>query len=104
MRVACPLDRFCDLVASGRTQEIDPRALAWGHLGDDTKLEDFANVGLGPAESAEGDALLRLRPGHTYNFSNQEIERFATARVQLGKRRSPEAVQADGVPTPVRPL
>jgi UDP:flavonoid glycosyltransferase YjiC (YdhE family) len=94
MRVACSLDRFCDLVAPGRTEELDPRALAWGHLGGETRLEDFANVGLGPDESAEVDALLRLRPGDTYNFSNQEIERFATVRAQLGKRRSPEAARA----------
>jgi hypothetical protein len=57
-------------------------------------MEDFATVGLGPDERGEVDALLRLRPGHTYNFSHQEIERFASARAELEKRPSPEAARA----------
>jgi UDP:flavonoid glycosyltransferase YjiC (YdhE family) len=93
MRVVCPLDRFCELLASGRTLEIDPRTVAWGHLGDETRAEDFASAGLRPDESAEVDALLRLRPGDTYNFSNEEIERFDSARVRLGSSPSPEAAR-----------
>jgi UDP:flavonoid glycosyltransferase YjiC (YdhE family) len=94
MHIRCSLDRFCALSASGRTLEADPRAVAWGHLGTDTRAEDFAHMGVRSDESTEVDALLRLRPGRTYNFSTDEIERFNAARAQLGHSPSAEAARA----------
>jgi hypothetical protein len=73
--------------------EFDPQAVACGHLGEDTRPEDFARAGLQPDQMEEVEALLLLRPGDTHNFSSQEIERFATARAQLGSSRSPEAIR-----------
>jgi UDP:flavonoid glycosyltransferase YjiC (YdhE family) len=92
-RMACSLDRFCDIVASGRMLEADPGAVAWGHINDDRRAEDFVRAGLQPDQRAEVDALLWLKPGDTYNFSHQEIERFATARSRLGNNCSPEATR-----------
>ena len=90
-RIACSLDRFCELTASGRALELDPESVACGHLGAETRPEDFARVSLESDQTAEAEALLWLRPGETYNFSSQEIERFAIARARLGSSRSPEA-------------
>jgi UDP:flavonoid glycosyltransferase YjiC (YdhE family) len=92
-RLACSLDRFCELAASGRLLELDPQAIAWGHLGEDTRPEDFASVGLQPDQTTEVEALLTLRPGETYNFSSQEIERFASARARLGGNPGREATR-----------
>jgi UDP:flavonoid glycosyltransferase YjiC (YdhE family) len=94
MRVACPLNRLCELAASGRTLEVDPRAVAWAHLHGDTRLEEFAGVGLRPEDSGEVDALLRLRAGDTHNFSAEEIERFHAARARLGRSPSRAAARA----------
>lgn len=92
--VARPLDRFCQLSASERTLELDPRVVAWGHLGDETRVEDFAEAILRADQGSEVAALLAVQPGNTHNFSMREIERFAAARARLGAQPNAAAARA----------
>jgi UDP:flavonoid glycosyltransferase YjiC (YdhE family) len=92
-RMAGSLDRFCELVASGRTLELGPRVIAWKHLPMEATAEDFADVGLGPDQREEVDALLQLEPGDAYNFSIQEVERFNRVRTRLGSDPDPESAR-----------